>query len=65
MWFVRGGTLDDPTGIAPDVHIYTRSKVAWVTLPASTPAFDVYYEHDELWPATSRERFAAIFKPSP
>lgn len=31
--FVRGGTLDDPTDIAPDVHIYTRSKVGWVTLP--------------------------------
>ena len=37
--FVRGGTLDDPTGIEPDVHIYTRSKVGWVTLPESVPAF--------------------------
>ena len=26
--FVRGGTLDDPRGVTPDVHIYTRSKVA-------------------------------------
>jgi hypothetical protein len=24
--FVRGGTLDDPTGITPDVHIFTRSR---------------------------------------
>src|SRR5215475_13167107 len=31
--FVRGGSLDDPTRVTPDVHIYTRSKVDWVTLP--------------------------------
>ena len=42
--FVRGGTLDDPAGVAPDVHIFTRSKVPWVTLPETTPAFDVYYD---------------------
>ena len=25
--FVRVGTLDEPTAITPDVHIYTRSKL--------------------------------------
>ena len=40
VWFVRAGTLDEPTQIAPDVHIYTRSKVGWVTLPEGTPAFE-------------------------
>lgn len=58
--FVRGGTLDDPTGVRPDVHIYTRSKVAWVSLPEDTPAFDVYYDLEELWPAESRRRYAAL-----
>jgi hypothetical protein len=57
--FVRGGTLDDPTGIEPDVHIYTRSKVGWVTLPEGTPAFDVYYDPEKLWPPESRRRAAA------
>ena len=28
--FVRVTTLDDPTAITPDVHIYTRSKLSWV-----------------------------------
>src|SRR4029453_217039 len=37
--YVRCGTLDRPSGIAPDVHIYTRSKLPWVTLPDSVPAF--------------------------
>ena len=40
--FVRAGTLDDPSWVRPDVHIYTRSKVPWVTLPDSVPAFEVY-----------------------
>ncbi|HEY6835945.1 MAG TPA: GFA family protein [Gaiellaceae bacterium] len=62
--FVRGGTLDDPSSITPDVHIYTRSKLPWVTLPDSVPAFDAFYEIRELWPPPSLERFdAAIRRP--
>ena len=60
VWFVRGGTLDDPTHIVPDVHIYTRSKVGWVSLQAGTPAFEVYYDTDQLWPADSLRRLEAI-----
>jgi hypothetical protein len=59
VWFVRGGTLDDPTGVTPDVHIYTRSKVGWVTLPESVPAFAEYYDTKALWPAASLERVRA------
>jgi hypothetical protein len=57
--FVRGGTLDEPSGVTPDVHIYTRSKVGWVTLPDSEPAFEVYYDSKKLWPAASLERLKA------
>lgn len=57
--FVRGGTLDEPRGVAPDVHIYTRSKVGWVVLPDSTPAFEEYYDTQLQWPAASLERLAA------
>ena len=28
--FVRVGTLDEPSALSPDVHIYTRSKLPWV-----------------------------------
>jgi hypothetical protein len=35
--FVRVGTLDEPAPIAPDVHIFTRSKLPWVTLPPTFP----------------------------
>jgi hypothetical protein len=59
--FVRGGTLDDPSGVTPDVHIYTRSKVGWLTLPESAPAFEAYYDSKALWPAESLERLRALF----
>jgi len=54
--FVRGGTLDHPSAVSPDVHIYTRSKLPWVALPPSVPAFEAYYDAKTLWPAASLER---------
>ena len=60
--FVRGGTLDEPRAIEPDVHIFTRSKVSWVQLPVDVPAFDVYYDTKKLWPAASLERLDAVLK---
>jgi hypothetical protein len=58
--FVRGGTLDDPSAVMPDVHIFTRSKLGWVTLPESVPAFEAYYDTKVLWPAASLERLESL-----
>lgn len=58
--FVRGGTLDDPSAVAPDVHIYTRSKLGWLALPESVPAFEEYYDTEAVWPVASLERLAAL-----
>ena len=58
--FVRVGTLDDPAALPPDVHIFVRSKLPWVTLPDGAPAFDVYYDSKSLWPEASLERRRAI-----
>ena len=58
--FVRGGTLDEPSSVRPDAHIYTRSKVPWLTLPDDTPAYETFYDSRELWPAASLERLDAI-----
>ena len=60
---MRAGTLDDPSQVAPDVHIYTRSKVPWVVLPESVPAFEAYYDSKTLWPAESRQRLRAALSP--
>jgi hypothetical protein len=59
--FVRVGTLDRPDALTPDVHIYTRSRLPWVVLPAGVPAFDAYYDAKTLWPAESLERRRALF----
>jgi hypothetical protein len=61
VWFVRGGTLDQPSAVEPDVHIYTRSKLPWVAVPESVPAFDEYYDTKALWPAASLERLRVVF----
>jgi hypothetical protein len=54
--FVRIGTLDEPSALKPDVHIFTRSKQPWVRLPDDVPAFEVYYDAKALWPPESLER---------
>jgi hypothetical protein len=59
--FVRVGTLDDPASLPPGVHIYTRSKLPWIALPAGIPVFDAYYDSKAVWPAASLERRRAIF----
>jgi hypothetical protein len=56
VWFVRGGTLDEPRTVEPDVHIFTRSKLPWVTLPEGVPAVEVFYDLNELWPRESLQR---------
>ncbi len=67
--FLRVGTLDEPSALPPDAHIFTRSKLAWVDLthpaPGATtkkPALvvDVYYEMKKDWPAESLARRAAL-----
>ena len=47
---------------APDVHIFTRSKVGWVRLPADVPAFEVYYDTEQQWPAASLTRLGAALR---
>ena len=53
---LRAGTLDHPEAARPDVHIFTRSKMPWLDLPAGTPAFESFYRLAEFWPEASRER---------
>jgi len=54
--FVRAGTLDDPSVVQPDVHIFTRSKVPWLALPEGARTFKSIYKLDRVWPAESLAR---------
>lgn len=69
MVFVRVSTLDDAHALAPDVHIFTRSKVPWVVLSAPAlgattgrpaRAFDIYYDMAKEWPPESLARREAL-----
>ena len=57
--YVRAGTLDDPGAVEPDVHIFTRSKRAWVGLPAGAREYEVFYDPAEVWSDESRARWRA------
>ena len=58
--FIRVGSLDDPSRLPPDVHIYTSSKQPWVTLPPNVMAVDEFYRTEEVWSAESLERRAVL-----
>lgn len=58
--FVRVATLDDPTAVVPDVHIFTRTKLPWVRLPEGAAVFEEYYDMAKQWPAESLARRRAI-----
>jgi len=60
--FVRVGSLDAGHGIAPDIHIFTSTRLPWVVLPQGVPAVPEYYKPKEMWPAESQARFAALKK---
>lgn len=40
MVAVKAGTLEQPDGFAPTMHIWTRSALPWVEIPSETPQFE-------------------------
>jgi hypothetical protein len=57
--FVRVGTLDDPSAVQPDVHIFTSTKLPWVRIPQDAKAFEEFYDVPAVWPAEALARAAA------
>ncbi|MCJ2181254.1 GFA family protein [Novosphingobium sp. 1949] len=41
--FVRAGTLDQTRSITPTLHIFTKAKQAWVTIPDEAEQFEGFY----------------------
>lgn len=58
--FVRVGTLDHPASVPPDIHIYTRSKLPWVSLPEAALSNEAIYDPADVWPEESLLRFQAL-----
>ena len=57
--FVRVGTLTDPGTCPPDIHIFTSTKLVWLTLDGHIPAVPEYYDRRTRWPQSSLDRRAA------
>ena len=57
---IRSGTLDDTTLAKPQAHIFTRYKLAWMTLPTDVPVFEEYYDRQEVWPENSFEKWTEL-----
>ena len=57
--FVRAGTLDNPSQITPDVHIYTSTKLPWIRLPEGAQVFDAFYDVPKVWSAEALARARA------
>ena len=47
--FIRAGTLDDPSAVTPDVHIFTSTKLPWVRLPENAKVFAEFYDVPKVW----------------
>lgn len=58
--FVRVGTLDDPGQCPPGAHIFTSTKLPWVVLDPSVPAFEEFYDMSAVWTADALARRAAM-----
>lgn len=63
--FVRVGTLDNPDGCPPDVHIFTDSRQPWFVLPEGAEAFPVFYsgrDVERLYGIRGAARWQALKK---
>jgi len=60
--FIRVGTLDDPSRMPPDIHIFTSSKQPWVVIPEGSDAVEEFYSLKQYWPDSSRARLRKILE---
>jgi hypothetical protein len=47
---LKTGTLDDSHDLQPQAHIFTKSKLSWVTLPTDIPSHEEFYDPAKTWP---------------
>lgn len=61
VWFMRGGALDDTSELEPNLHIYTESKLPWVSIPDDAEQFEQFYSGKDIKRAFGEDG-AARFK---
>ena len=57
---IRTSTLNDSENFPPQAHIFTRSKVPWITLDDKIPSFESMYDRNKLWPKASLDKLKSI-----
>ena len=62
-WFIRVGSLDEPSRLPPDVHIFLESKQPWFSLPKEAPQFERFYEVKDVWDESSIARMGPNWNP--
>ncbi len=58
--FLRVGTLDDPSIMPPDVHIYTSTRQPWYVIPRNTRAVEKIYDRKSTWSEGSSQRLRTL-----
>ena len=57
---ISTSTLNDTENFLPQAHIFTRSKVPWITLDDKIPSFESRYDRNKLWPKASLDKLNNI-----
>ena len=57
---IRTSTLNDSKNFPPQAHIFTRSKVPWITLDDKIPSFENMYDRNKLWPKASLDKLNSL-----
>ncbi|MEM1433911.1 MAG: GFA family protein [Pseudomonadota bacterium] len=63
--FVRVGTLDNPSLLRPDVHIFDSERNAMAPEPVGAPRYAQFYSLEEVWRPDSLVRFKALLEALP
>ena len=58
--FIRVGTLNQPHVVTPDIHLFVRSKVPWISLPDGVLKKEELNNIEEVWAEQSIMRRKAI-----
>jgi hypothetical protein len=54
--FVRVGTMDDPSQCPPDIHIFTSTRLPWVTFGPKERVVAEFYDLADVWSDEAKER---------
>jgi hypothetical protein len=62
--FLRVGTLDDPSLMPPDVHIFTGTMQPWYVIDGHTPAVEKFYHRKTIWSEDGLKRLKLLCEKS-